>query len=293
MTTERPLPYIGISGVNNLKHNTNPENTSMQYWLMDQFVWAGLDDESHQNQRQLLLGVKAVHKTQYLDVENKYGREWYPVGADEFESSLDSGGIEALRTAQIYFDADHVADADYRNEFIKRICSRGYKWLNALQFDLLPWHDNDTLLPFLEEVKQTTGHTIILQAHGESMQKLTPDGTIRKLGRYAQFLDYVLFDASHGKGLKLDTHSLLPFLDAAYGSTELANVGFGVAGGLSADIVQDELPKLLEKHGDISWDAEGRLHKQCEDGTYEFDWAAAKQYLQASDAILRNSTREV
>ena len=58
MTTERPLPYIGISGVNSLKHNSNPENTSMQHWLMDQFVWAGLDDESHQNQRQLLLGVK-------------------------------------------------------------------------------------------------------------------------------------------------------------------------------------------------------------------------------------------
>ena len=155
MTNERPLPYIGISGVNNLKNNTDPENTSMQYWLMDQFTYAGIENRQDQpNQRQILLGVKAVHKTQYLDIENKYGHEWYPVGEQEFATALDEGGLGALKAAQIYFDPESVADADYRNKFIERICERGKSWINTLQFDLLPWQQNDAMLPFIEEVKQ-------------------------------------------------------------------------------------------------------------------------------------------
>lgn len=212
MTTERPLPYIGISGVNNLKHNSNPENTSMQYWLMDQFTYAGIENRQDQpNQRQILLGVKAVHKTQYLDIENKYGHEWYPVGEQEFATALDEGGSRALKAAQIYFDPEYVTDAEYRKKFIERICERGKRWLNTLQFDLLPWQQNDAMLPFIEEVKQHTNHTIILQAHGESMQQLGAENMAKKLGRYAHTLDYVLFDASHGTGVRLDPNALRPF----------------------------------------------------------------------------------
>lgn len=291
MTTERPLPYIGISGVNNLKHNTNPENTSMQYWLMDQFTYAGIEDQP--NQRQILLGVKAVHKTQYLDIENKYGHEWYPVGEQEFATALDEGGSGALKAAQIYFDPESVADADYRNKFIKRICERGKSWLNTLQFDMLPWQQNDAMLPFIEEVKQRTHHTIILQAHGEAMQQLGAENMAKKLGRYAHTLDYVLFDASHGKGVRLDPNALRPFLDKVYESKQLTSVGFGVAGGLSADVVRNELRALVNTYPDLSWDTEGKVHCTHEDGTPGFDHHAAKDYLEASSDILSALPRDV
>ena len=282
--SERPLPYIGISGVS----ESEPGEVSTQYWLMDQFVWAGLDSSDDPNMRQIALGVKAVHKTQYLDIENKYGREWYPVGEKEFENALDDGGIGGLKMAQIYFDPEHVTDPDYRDEFVNRICRRGKSWLNALQFDLLPWPEDEAMLPFIEKVKQETGHTIVLQAHGESMTQLGPDGVVQKLGHYAHALDYILFDASHGKGVRMDPSSLLPFLDAGYESAELAGVGFSVAGGLCAEVVREELPSLLEKHRDLSWDAEGKLHGTYPDGTPGLDWGAAKKYLQASDDVLRS-----
>lgn len=294
MTTERPLPYIGISGVNNLKHNTNPENTSMQYWLMDQFTYAGIENRQDQpNQRQILLGVKAVHKTQYLDIENKYGHEWYPVGEQEFATALDEGGSGALKAAQIYFDPESVADAEYRKKFIERICERGKSWLNTLQFDLLPWQQNDAMLPFIEEVKQHTNHTIILQAHGESMQQLGAENMAKKLGRYAHTLDYVLFDASHGKGVRLHPNALRPFLDKVYESKQLTSVGFGVAGGLSADVVRNELAALVNTYPDLSWDTEGKVHCTHEDGTPGFDPYAAKDYLEASSNILSALPRAV
>lgn len=259
----------------------------MQYWLMDQFTYAGIEYRQDQpNQRQILLGVKAVHKTQYLDIENKYGNEWYPVGEQEFATALDEGGSKALKAAQIYFDPESVADADYRNKFIKRICERGKSWLNTLQFDMLPWQQNDAMLPFIEEVKQRTNHTIILQAHGEAMQQLGAENVAKKLGRYAHTLDYVLFDASHGKGVCLDPNALRPFLDKVYESKQLTSVGFGVAGGLSADVVRNELTALVNTYPDLSWDTEGKVHGTYEDGTPGFDPYAAKDYLEASSDIL-------
>lgn len=280
MTKERPQPYIGISGVS----ESEPQEISTQYWLMDQFTWAGLDSNTNSHARQLLLGVKAVHKTQYLDIENKYGREWYPVGEEEFARALGPAGN--IQAAQLYFDPNRVGDATYRSEFITRVCRRGQAWLNALQFDMLPWQGDEAMLPFLEQVKHDTEHTLILQAHGELMQKLGSDGVAQKLGQYAHVLDYVLFDASHGKGVRMDTESLLPFLDAAYESDALAGVGFGAAGGLDAGVVREELPVLLAQYPDISWDAEGRLHSMQPGGMPGLNWTAAKEYIQASSDVL-------
>lgn len=283
MTYERPLPYIGISGIS----EPAPHEYSTQYWLMDQFVYAGLDTHFERfDERQIALGVKAVHKTQYLDIENKYGREWYPVGEGEFKRALNDGGIEALRSAQIYLEPSLVSDVEYRSEFVKRICKRGAAWLNTLQFDMLPWHESEDMFQFVETVKQQTEYQIILQAHSETMQQLGPDGTAKKLGRYAHALDYVLFDASHGKGIRMNPNALKPFLESSYASAELGGVGFGVAGGLNAEVVREELPSLVESFNDISWDAEGKLHNRDRTGVYILDELATRQYLQASSDIL-------
>jgi len=274
--TERPTPYIGISGV---------IGTDQQYYLMDQFVWQGLDERPAF--RQIALGVKAVHKTQFLDVENKYGPDWYPVGAQSFETALDGGGIQALRVAQVYLDSDFVGDPQYRDAFVARICKRGKAWLNALQFDMLPWHTDSTVLSFMERVKDETGFTILLQAHSDAMRYNAPNELVRKLAQYAHVADYVLFDASHGKGVQLDPQALRPYLGAAYESTALQSTGMALAGGLNARVVRDTLPEILQQFPDISWDAEGQLHPVQPDGTRPIDMHVAKQYLEASGDILR------
>lgn len=279
--TERPLPYVGISGISESRPYKTGEHMT-ESWLKDQYYYSGLVDK-----RELLLGVKATHKTQYLDIENRYGSEWYPVGEEAFSKALAPYGD--INAAQMFLEPTHVTDPHYRDAFVAQVCKRGSKWLNALQFDMLPWHTDDNMLPFLEKTKEQTGHVIILQAHSESMSQLGPDGITKTLGRYAHALDYILFDASHGKGVRMNPKSLLPFLDATYESTELTEVGFGVAGGLCASVVKEDLPPLLEAHPSISWDAEGKLHGAYEDGVPGLDWAATKQYLEASSDVLSTS----
>jgi phosphoribosylanthranilate isomerase len=275
MMKERPQPYIGISGV---------VDRGQQYYLMDQFVWNGLDEPPIN--RQIALGVKNVHKTQFLDIENKYGTDWYPVGEEAFANALSENGIRSLRVAQMYFDAEEVQDPEYRKAFVERTRRRGRAWLNTFQFDMLPWHKDETMLLFLEEVKDETGHAVILQAHGEAMSELGPEGIARQLGRYAHALDYILFDASHGRGVRMDTEKLVPFLDASYSNGSLQNVGIGIAGGLNAEVVRNDLPVVIELFPDVSWDAEGQLHPFRPDGTRPIDMTLAKRYLEASREVL-------
>ena len=273
MMTERARPYVGISGV------TNPEQ---QAHLLNYFQDQGLDEY-----RDLAVGVKATHKTQFLDTENKYGRDWYPVGEAEFAGALEPRA-GSLNVAQMFLDPQYVNDPAYRSEFIGRIRRRGAKWLGAMQFDMLPWDTDATLLPFVEEVKRASGLKMLLQVHGEIMQRLGPDKVVRMLGRYAHALDYILFDASHGKGVRLNTDALRPFLEAAYGSDELQTVGISVAGGLNSTVVSEDLPGLIQKYPSLSWDAEGRLHPTNTAGLRPIDMDVAQSYIIASAEVLRS-----
>ena len=65
--TEIKKSYVGVSGVTSPDTERELESINLK---------SGLAEKG----RLLALGVKAVHKTQYLDIENKYGTEWYPVG---------------------------------------------------------------------------------------------------------------------------------------------------------------------------------------------------------------------
>jgi phosphoribosylanthranilate isomerase len=153
---------------------------------------------------------------------------------------------------------------------------------------MLPWHEDAAMLPFIERLKCETDLTILLQAHNEAMQQLGPHKITRKLGEYAHVLDYVLFDASHGKGVRMDPSALQPYLDAAYASDELANTGIGVAGGLSERVVKEELPILAQSYPDLSWDAEGQLHPVDDAGARPLNILMAKDYLSASAGVLRS-----
>ena len=150
-------PYIGVSGVVNI---------DQQFKLQD--AWRELP-VSHE--RDLLLGVKAVHNTQWLDRENKYGPTWYPVGDVRFVNALFGKQEGVKGTAQIYLDPEAIANTPtYAERFVDRIQQRGWAWLQALQFDMLPY-DNGDITPWhdlLEGIRANQLETIV-QCHKRAM----------------------------------------------------------------------------------------------------------------------------
>lgn len=280
MPSPRPQPYIGVSGVINPGIESQLEQIATGTGLFD-------------SERLLLLGVKAVHKTQYLDIENRFGIDWYPVGEEAFAGALrprdDTDTASTLATAQVYFDPDYRGDTDYRQQFTRQIVRRGHTWLQALQFDMLPWHTDDTMLDYLAHTKEEFGLSVLLQCHKKAMETLGPKGVVRRLGHYATSMDYLLFDASHGTGTRLDTASLRPFVEEAYSSQLLDSTGIAIAGGLDATAVRDDLPELVNDFPDLSWDAEGKLHPATSHGRRPLDLAVTKGYLSASATVITDS----
>lgn len=267
--TERSKPYIGLSGI------VNPEQQAV---LGNVFREQGLDDS-----RVLALGVKATHKTQMLDIENKYGREWYPVG-DEFNDVLAHNESE-LHVAQVFIDPELARNERYRDEFIARIHQRGRSWLNAIQFDMLPIGEDDSLPKFINDLKTTTGLNVLLQAHGGLMESYRPKELVKVLGGFA--VDYVLLDSSHGKGVRLNINTLHPYIEAFYESDELSSAGIGIAGGLNAEVVANDLSEIVKYYPDLSWDAEGQLHRSNENGKQPINLDDASGYLIASSNVLQ------
>ncbi len=286
----RPRPYVGVSGVvtyENIQPSGLAVRVPQQLFVEARAEKAGL----YATDRLLALGVKATHKTQFQDRENKYGREWYPVGEQEFAGALDikDKHPHTLGVAQTYLDIHHVADAGYRKRFMRRIAERGRSWLQAVQFDMLPWDDNDDMFDFLDKLR--TNHPnlqVLLQCHGPAMEQLGEKGVAQKLGRHAHLLNYVLFDSSHGTGTHMDARRLGGFLYEAYASEPLDRVGFAVAGGLNAQNISEDLPALLAKYPDLSWDAEGQLHPLNNAGKRPLQLDAVEEYLRASVGVINS-----
>lgn len=274
--TERPKPYIGVSGV---------VGVEQQRTIEEQFIQQGLPDRG----RRLFHGIKAVHKTQYLDIENKYGPEWYPVGENSFRNncspSLDTNEVACI--AQVYLDPEYIEDADYRTEFVQRILKRG-QYLNGLQFDMLPWDSNDSMQRFLEDIKSARPDImVLLQCHGNAMKLLGPKGATKKLGAYANVLDYVLFDSSEGRGIRMSPESLEPFIYEAYSSSCLGRIGLAIAGGLDEPAVREFMPPIVGNYPDISWDAEGRLHPVNTADKRPLNIKLVNEYFASSSKVLQ------
>lgn len=266
-------PYVGVSGVVNI---------DQEHELLD--VWQ--EDATVSHKRNILLGVKAVHKTQWLDIENKYGPGWYPVGDVRFANAVLGGHDGVINAAQIYLDPEAIGtDATYAERFVDRIQERGHLWLDALQFDMLPYDIGETApwQKLIEDI-HSNNKAVLIQCHKRAMS-VGPRRAIERI-KSLGLLDYVLFDASHGTGKEMDVDDLLRFLDQANNDATLSGNGtlYGVAGGLDAESVQAVLPQIVEKFPDTSWDAEGRLHHQASDRS--IDMSFARQYLRASQDII-------
>lgn len=234
--------------------------------------------------RMALFGVKAIHKTQWLDTPNKYGDKWYPVGPMAFSDVLNPPEPGSTAVAQVFFEPAQVRDPDYLTRFTDRIVQRGNGWLKGLQFDRLPWHEHD-YRPFFDDIKAVYPRlSILVQCHDGVMQAHPPAETARKIAALEAQVEYVLFDASHGTGTELDASKLHGYLEAAHAASD--RMGFGVAGGLSAGTVAEAVGPLLEDFPELSWDAEGRLHHREPVYDGALDMAKVRSYLYASAAVL-------
>ncbi len=280
----RPHEYIGVSGV---------VNQEQQAEIEAMFVETGLADR-----RTLQLGVKATHKPQYLGIENKYGKEWYPVGR-EIDDALRWSANKtwsSIGMAQVCFDSERVHDTHYREDFLWKALGRaagiGHFWLNGIQFDMMPdWCTHpeavrETLASgvyFLEDrAKQLS---IVLQCQADIMNQHSPKEIANALG--GLYPDYVLFDASGGRGARMNPDALLPYIEAVYDDSKLVDIGVAVGGGLNAEVVRTELPKILRRFPDVSWDAEGQLHPVNADGKRPLDMQVVREYFEASAEVLR------
>jgi hypothetical protein len=272
--TKRPESYVGVSGV------VSPEQQAQLNTLFQETGLGATD-------RILAFGVKATHKAQFNSQPNKYGDAWYPVGGAQFRQALESTeGTRSMAIAQAYFEPKSIDDPWYRTMFSNHIFKEGAPWIDGIQFDLLPWHYKPELFTFLEELKAKHDTKILLQVHEPAMELMGPKRVIKKLGEHAGALDYILFDASHGKGERLNVGALSKFLRRAYDSEELQGVGIALAGGLDGSIIEEELPTILNEFPDISWDAEGRLHPENGTSQRPLDMAIVKTYMDASNKVL-------
>lgn len=282
----RPHEYIGVSGV---------VNQEQQAELEEMFAEFGL-----RKWRQLQLGVKATHKPQWLEIENKYGREWYPVGWDILHS-IQTEDTKAIGAVQIFMDTELVSDEDYRVAFLNRVVGiTALYWLTRVQFDLLPdWCENFNLTSDLLDKcdklyagrlpsqKSDPSLTRVLQCQASIMDEHSPQEIASALAAFGKKLDYVLFDASGGRGLRMEPDVLLPYIEAVYDRPDLDHLDVAVGGGLNAEVVRAELPKILRHFPDVSWDAEGQLHPVNADGKRPLDMRACREYFEASAEVLR------
>lgn len=293
---KRAEAYVGISGV------VNPVQHAqyVQEWK-----------ELHENRpaTKLALGVKAVHKTQYEDTANKYGKDWYPVGGG-LRGALDADEGSTLHIAQMYMEPEHIrADgARYMRSFIDTVKRRSISWLDALQFDKLPyvegeartWHDVLSYAKLAQDgLARSRHYRVVLQCYEEAMAA-GPRAAVERVKECAlddegTTVDYVLFDASHGTGKEMKPDILMRFLEAGYADTDLesAGVNFGVAGGLNAKRIQRHMPGILREFPDVSWDAEGQLHDAIprEGGTGILVPELVSGYLGASAHALYDTPR--
>lgn len=268
----RALPYVGVSGVVSVDQASR---------VLGAFARSGLPAS-----RQLLLGVKATHKTQWLGVGNRYGSEWFPVGESGFASAAPVPSPGVMGVAQVFLEPSVVADAGYREAFTQRLLERGRSWLTGVQFDMLPWHTEPWAAGYLAGLREC-GLDVLVQCHGPAMAELGPVGCARRLAEVGEGISHVLFDSSHGTGRSMDSVALGAFVAEALSVAGLDHVGLAVAGGLDAVAVREGLPSLLELCPDLSWDAEGRLHPEVL-GSVErpLDLGVVGGYFEASAFVL-------
>ena len=256
MSELKPKPYVGVSGIATKEQHKQIYDISEKERLgrFGHFV---------------MIGVQATNKTQILEIENKRGRMWHPVG-DQIVRASFSDETELTRPyVHCFFEDDRELERG-----LNIIMNRTSEWCRGLQINGLQWLDVD-YKPLLNRfIQQYPSQSIILQANGSFLDKHSPKDVTR--GLKSMPVDYVLLDPSGGFGKRMNMEEIQPFVDEIY--QEQLNIGVGIAGGLEASNLEELFGPLLDVYADLSCDAEGRFRKGPKEHTV-IDLDAVKKYL--------------
>lgn len=262
MTVTKPEPYLGISGVAAAEQHQAILEMADRHRIgrFGHFV---------------MIGIQATNKTQLLEIENKRGRLWHPVG-DEISRAAINDGSELTRPyIHCYFEDDSQLSLG-----LDVLMHRTADYCKGVQINGLPWVDTD-FRPVLHEFRRKyPDQAIIIQANKAILNSHSPSQVADQLASMP--VDYVLFDPSGGYGIKLRSAEIKQFVDEIY--QRQLPVGTAIAGGLEAGNLEELFGPLAELYADISCDGEGRFRKGPE-GQTVIDLSAVEAYMLAWQAI--------
>lgn len=260
--TFRPKPYIGISGIGFYEEHVD---------LVDIAIRERIDNLGYF----MMIGVQATGKTQVLEIENKHGRLWHPVGDDiSYAAVNDDSGLTRPYVHCFFRDEEMHAG-------VENVMRRTRSYVQGLQFNGLQWTQRDYRGLFRGFKEIYPDQSVILQANSGVLDASTPKQMADKLASLP--VDYVLLDASGGTGKRMEEKRIRSYVDEIY--QQQIPVGVGIAGGLEASSIGDLFGKMAEDFPGLSCDAEGRLRKGPE-GATELDIQRAEEFILAWKAIV-------
>ena len=224
MSVERPQPYIGISGVAHHEQHVA---------LFDVALRERIDNLGYF----MMVGIQATGKTQILDIENKRGQMWHPVG----DSIADAAASEDSGLTKPYVHCFFDGEAELV-QGIASVMRRTRHYIRGLQINGLAWVKED-FEPILSNFKeQYPDQSIILQAGNITLNRHSPKEVAEKL-KYMP-ADYVLLDPSGGWGREMDVDRMRDYVDEIY--QQQIPMGVAVSGGLEANNVEELFGPLAE-----------------------------------------------
>jgi len=265
---ERPQPYIGISGVANQEQHERLFKIAIseKFNTIDYF---------------LMIGVQATTKTQLLEIENKMGQMWHPVGQTIRDAAFEDESGFTKPFIHCFFEGREDLGAG-----LAVVMKRTQNYSKGVQLNGLHWLDED-YSQFLNKFRDAyPNQDIILQANHRIMES-SPQEIVRALGRLP--VNYVLFDRSGGRGINLVSEYIRPYIDEVYQSQ--LNIGVSLAGGLEASNVEELIGPLFSEFPKLSCDAEGKLRCGQEHKTI-LDLNACNAFIRVCKDMVHSASKK-
>ena len=225
-------PYIGITGFMDKKE-----------------VETMIKSIAFETSRQLMIGVLVSNKTINGEKNNHPTR--YPL-----RERLGQIFIKHPMVINMihYYTDDQT---DLCNQLLDIVMATAGS-CDGIQLNM-PWPNHEELEKFKELCPDKK---IVLQINRKMLESSPNHLSMRCLYEYNNLVDYILFDASGGRGLELDVDFLLPFIKMFECISEEINLV--VAGGLKSNNLS-QLKPLVDIYPNLSIDAESCLRDENDD----------------------------
>ncbi len=219
---------------------------------------------------EVALGVLMSEKTGLLGAPNRHG-SIYPNFEDTEGIFEVSNSFEAKRLPLIvHYNTDNPDKVG--DQLVRALAP--HKNVDGVQVNGLRIQHLGNLAHLKEQMPDIS---LIMQIDDEYLGELKPSDLKDLLRAHDGLLDYLWLDASGGNGRLLDVRRLLPYIE----TTLEEGASVGIAGGLNAANVKNQLITLVEQYPDVSWDAESGVQDRA-GNVRRFDTVAARDFLTAS-----------